>query len=207
MKKIVRLIILLLFSVVQITFAQDRQITGKVINQTDNNPILGASVKVKGTTKASGLSVSQQSGKPGGDGATINIRGIGSVSAGTTPLILVDNVEMSLDAIDVNNIESISVLKDAASTAIFGSRAANGVILVKTKRGADGTTISYNNFVSWQDATNLPQRLTAVEHMELYNQALVNSGKAKAFTDQLIADYKSNPADNFNYRLDERYFD
>ncbi len=275
------------------SFAQDRQITGKVIDQTDSNPIAGASVKVKGTTKgtvtdangnfkinvndkavlvftslgfdsqektistatdltismvssstnltevavvgygtqkkanltgsvstlnnetlakrqvasstnllqglASGLTVSQQSGKPGGDGATINIRGIGSVSASTTPLILVDNVEMSLDAIDVNNIESISVLKDAASTAIFGSRAANGVILVKTKRGADGTTIGYNSFVSWQDATNLPQRLTAIEHMELYNQALVNSGKAKAFSDQLIADYKSNPADNFNY--------
>ena len=293
MKKILRLTILFLFAVVQISIAQDRQITGKVIDQTDSNPIAGASVKVKGTTKgtatdangnfkinvndkailvftslgfesqektittatdliinlissstdllevavvgygtqkkanltgsvstlnnetlgkrqvasstnllqglAAGLTVSQQSGKPGADGATINIRGIGSVSAGTTPLILVDNVEMSLDAIDVNNIESISVLKDAASTAIFGSRAANGVILVKTKRGTNGISISYNNFASWQQATNLPQRLTAIEHMELYNQALVNSGKAKAFPDQLIADYKSNPADNFNY--------
>lgn len=148
---------------------------------------------------APGVTVTQQSGRPGADGASIRIRGIGSINAGTYPLVLVDNVEMSLDAIDPNVIESISVLKDAASTAIFGSRAANGVILVTTKRGKKGTSFSYNAFASLQDATNLPTKLTAVEHMELYNEALVNSGRAKAFTDQLILDYKNNPADNFRY--------
>ena len=79
---------------------------------------------------APGVSVQQQSGKPGGDGANIRIRGIGSINAGTFPLILVDNVEMSIDAIDPNAIDNITILKDAASTAIFGARAANGVVII-----------------------------------------------------------------------------
>ena len=76
---------------------------------------------------AAGVTVSQQSGRPGRDGANINIRGLGSIFSNSDPLVLIDNVPASLDMIDPNNIESISVLKDAASTAIFGSRAANGV--------------------------------------------------------------------------------
>jgi TonB-linked SusC/RagA family outer membrane protein len=148
---------------------------------------------------APGVSVQQQSGKPGGDGANIRIRGIGSINAGTFPLILVDNVEMSIDAIDPNAIDNITILKDAASTAIFGARAANGVILITTKRAKKGTVVSYNAFFTQQKATNLPVKLTPVEHMELLNEARVNSAKAKAYTDAEILLYKTNTPDNFRF--------
>ncbi len=148
---------------------------------------------------APGVVVQQQSGKPGGDGAGILIRGRGSISASQAPLILVDNVEMSIDAIDPNAIDNITILKDAASTAIFGVRATNGVILITTKRAKKGTTVSYNAFFSQQRATNLPSKLTPVEHMELLNEARVNSAKAKAYTDAEILLYKNNAPDNFRF--------
>jgi TonB-linked SusC/RagA family outer membrane protein len=148
---------------------------------------------------APGVAVQQQSGKPGGDGASIRIRGTGSIGAGTSPLILVDNVEMSIDAIDPNVIDNITVLKDAASTAIFGVRATNGVVLITTKRAKKGTIVSYNAFFTQQRATNLPVKLSPVEHMELLNEARVNSAKAKAYTDAEILLYKNNTPDNFRF--------
>jgi TonB-linked SusC/RagA family outer membrane protein len=176
-------------------------LTGSIV--TLNNEILTRR-QVASTSNllqgiAPGVSVQQQSGKPGGDGANIRIRGIGSINAGTFPLVLVDNVEMSLDAIDPNVIENITILKDAASTAIFGARAANGVILVTTKRAKKGTTVSYNAFLSQQRATNLPEKLSNIEHMELYNEARVNSGFVKPFSDSVINLYKTNPADNYRF--------
>src|SRR5688572_12382008 len=121
---------------------------------------------------APGVTVQQQSGRPGADGAAIRIRGISSITAGSDPLIIVDGVVSSLDNIDPNAIESINVLKDAASTAIYGSRASNGVILVRTKRATTpGLKVSYNAFVSKQVATAIPERTSAIEHMELSNVA------------------------------------
>ncbi|NWJ53412.1 MAG: TonB-dependent receptor plug domain-containing protein, partial [Bacteroidetes bacterium] len=110
---------------------------------------------------AAGVTVSQQSGQPGQDGGRINIRGIGSMMSSTSPLVLIDDVEGNINDVDPNMIESISVLKDAASTAIFGARATNGVILVKTKRGKVGkATVSYNTYVAKQVPTNLPNVLS-----------------------------------------------
>ncbi len=177
-------------------------LTGSVV--TLNNEILTRR-QVASTSNllqgiAPGVSVQQQSGKPGGDGANIRIRGIGSINAGTFPLVLVDNVEMSLDAIDPNVIESITILKDAASTAIFGARAANGVVLVTTKRAKKGNTVSYNAFVSQQRATNLPEKLSNIEHMELFNEARLNSGAVlKPFPDSIINGYKNNAPDNYRF--------
>jgi TonB-linked SusC/RagA family outer membrane protein len=148
---------------------------------------------------APGVTVQQQSGKPGADGAGIRIRGSGSFSASSSPLVLVDNVEMSLDAIDPNVIDNITILKDAASTAVFGVRATNGVILITTKRAKKGTTVSYNAFYSQQRATNLPAKLTPVEHMELRNEARVNSSLAKQYTDAEILLYKNSAPDNFRF--------
>ncbi|WP_266366486.1 SusC/RagA family TonB-linked outer membrane protein [Tellurirhabdus rosea] len=157
---------------------------------------------------APGISVTQQSGRPGADGARINIRGAGSIFSNTTPLVVIDNVPQApgsletLNNIDPNNIESITVLKDAASTAIYGARAANGVIIVKTKRGKDGVQVSYNGFVSQQQATNLPEKVSAVEHMEMVNLAQRNqTGNPAAFVfdPALIEQYRTNPADNFRY--------
>src|SRR5690606_35079880 len=145
---------------------------------------------------APGVTIRQQSGVPGGDGGSINIRGIGSINAGQNPLILVDNVEMSLDAVDPNNIESISVLKDAAASAVYGSRAANGVILVTTKRGSEGVAVSYNGYMSHQAPVDLPKKVNAVDHMRLWDVAQVNGGLPPAFTDQIAA-YETLGPDNF----------
>ncbi len=151
---------------------------------------------------APGVTVQQQSGRPGADGASIRIRGLGSIYAGQSPLIMVDGVVSSLDAIDPNAIESITILKDAASTAIYGTRAANGVILVKTRRAkTKGVQLSYNAFLTKQQATALPKRTSAIEHMELSNLAEQNrTGNANAFLypQSLIDQYKEFPHNNLD---------
>lgn len=159
-----------------------------------NRQVASTSLALQGAVP--GVTITQQSGLPGGDAGTIRIRGIGSVNAGQNPLILIDNVEMSLDAIDPNNIASISILKDAAAAAVYGSRAANGVVLITTKRGASGVSVSYNAYVTKQEATALPQKVNALDHMKLWDVAQVNSGLPPAFTQQ-IADYEQLGPDNF----------
>src|SRR5690606_3217273 len=96
-----------------------------------SRPVGQASMALQGL--APGVTVTQNSGKPGSDGGVIRIRGIGTIGD-ANPLVLVDGIPFNINDVDVNEIESISVLKDAASAAIYGSRAANGVILVTTKR-------------------------------------------------------------------------
>jgi TonB-linked SusC/RagA family outer membrane protein len=154
---------------------------------------------------APGVAVWQSSGKPGADGPNIRIRGVGSVSSGTGPLVVIDGVVTTLDFLDPNSIESMTVLKDAASTAIYGVRGANGVIVVKTKRSKrNGIHIRYNSFVSKQEATNLPERTTAIEHMELSNLAQTNFARrsnptapdAFVFPQSLIDKYKTGVVDN-----------
>ncbi len=150
---------------------------------------------------APGVTVQQQSGRPGADGASIRIRGLGSIYAGQSPLIMVDGVVSSLDAIDPNAIESITILKDAASTAIYGTRAANGVILVKTRRAkGKGVQVSYNAFLTKQQATAIPERTSAIDHMELSNLAEQNrTGNPNAFLfpQSIIDQYKQFPHNNF----------
>lgn len=106
----------------------------------------------------------------------INIRGIGSINGNSQPLILVDNVETpDLSVINPSDIESISVLKDAASTSIYGARAAFGVVLVKTKSGKKNapTSVSYNNNFSWGRPTYLPDFANPVEELTgLYNASV-----------------------------------
>jgi TonB-linked SusC/RagA family outer membrane protein len=160
-----------------------------------NRQVASTSLALQGA--APGVTITQQSGVPGGDAGTIRIRGIGSINAGQNPLVLIDNVEMNLDAIDPNNIESISVLKDAAAAAVYGSRAANGVILITTKRGANGINISYNAYVSDQKPTDLPDKVNALEHMKYWDIAQINSGLPAAFTSQIAA-YEKNGPDNFS---------
>jgi len=167
-------------------------------DQLIKRPIASTSMALQGF--APGVTVRQGSGQPGADGGQINIRGIGSISNGTAPLIVVDGVEgVSLNDVDPNVIESISVLKDAASTAIYGVRATNGVILVKTKRGQSGkASVAYNAFVSFQDPTNMPKTLSAVDNMILNNEAVSNTGStALPYSQALIDFYKNNQPNNF----------
>ena len=152
---------------------------------------------------APGVTVQQQSGKPGSDGASIVIRGQGSISGSNAPLIIVDGLAIgALDQIDPNAIESITLLKDAASTAIYGNRASGGVVLVKTKRAYEkGLKLSYNAFASKQVATAIPNRVSAVDHMTLSNIAEQNrtgNPAATVFPQALIDKYKSTPANNLD---------
>lgn len=142
---------------------------------------------------ASGVTVSQGSGRPGNDGASITIRGLGTFSgAGNNPLVLVDGLASSMNDVDPNNIKSISILKDAASAAIYGTRAANGVILIETKRGQTGKLqVGYNSYTGWQKPTELPDFVPSWEYAQLRNEANTNAGQAKTYTDDDIAKFKS----------------
>ncbi|MBM3440262.1 MAG: SusC/RagA family TonB-linked outer membrane protein, partial [Bacteroidetes bacterium] len=156
---------------------------------------------------APGVTVQQQSGRPGADGASIRIRGESSILGNSTPLVIIDGLQLptgtgvdALNQIDPNAIESVTVLKDAASTAIYGNRASAGVIIVKTKRAQkQGLQLSYNNFVTKQDFTSIPARVSAIDHMLLSNVAEQNrtgNPSAFAFPQSLIDRYRTNPADN-----------
>lgn len=155
----------------------------------ENRPITNATQALQG---AQGLYVNQARGQPGSEGATIHIRGVGTLN-NNDPLILVDGIEYSLDAINPNDIESITVLKDAASSAIYGSRAANGVVLVTTKGAKKGEfSVEYNNYFGAQRATYLPRMVyDPVTFMEYRNQAQRNEGSLTVdYSDELIAEYK-----------------
>jgi TonB-linked SusC/RagA family outer membrane protein len=148
-----------------------------------------------------GVTVFQRSGRPGGDGGTIRIRGVGTIGgdngSSPDPLVLIDGIEGSMNSIDPNLIESVSILKDAASGSIYGARAANGVILVTTKR-AKGSRISvnYNNYIGWQTPTNLPKMANAIDHMLMTNEAYVNVGRSPLYADALIQKYRTEGATN-----------
>ena len=143
-----------------------------------------------------GLTVTQRSGQPGFDGSVIRLRGVGTLGD-ANPLIILDGVESDINNIEPNDIESITVLKDASSAAIYGARAANGVILITTKRGNKrGVTVSYNSYVGVQSPTSLPDIVNAMDHMLLTNEASTNVDNSPIFSQQVIDDYKANAAGN-----------
>lgn len=157
-------------------------------------PVMRASTAIQG--QVPGLTVTRGSGQPGSDGGTLRIRGVGTLGD-SNPLVLVDGVESSIDAVDPSNIESISVLKDAASASIYGSRAANGVILVTTKRGrTERFTVSYRNFVGVQTPTRLPKFLDGYDFMTLLNEANRNEGKAEPWSQEHINAWLENHETN-----------
>lgn len=148
-----------------------------------------------------GLSVQQNSAEPGNEDVQLLIRGVGTFSgAGTNPLIIVDGLPGSLSALNANDIESVTVLKDAASSAIYGSRGANGVIVIKTKKGkGGGLALSYDYNVGLSNATRLPKLITnSATYMTLLNEATANSGQAPVYTQQEI-DLYQNATDRVKY--------
>ncbi|WP_158858596.1 SusC/RagA family TonB-linked outer membrane protein [Lunatibacter salilacus] len=147
-------------------------------------PVLNTASALQGTTP--GLSVQNNGGAPGDESTSIRIRGVGTLN-NSNPLVLVDGVEQSLSTVEPTNIETITVLKDAASSAIYGSRAANGVILVTTKRGAkSGVSINYNSFVAWQNPNFFPEPTDPVTWMRLENEAQANVGANPTYSETYI---------------------
>ena len=133
---------------------------------------------------AAGVDVTSASGQPG-DSPRVRIRGIGTIND-SDPLYIVDGmpIDGGLDFVNPNDIESIEVLKDAASGAIYGARAANGVILVTTKKGKLGkTSISYNFSYGWQSAWKRRDVTGATDYAILQNERYVNSGQAPVYAD------------------------
>lgn len=144
-----------------------------------------------------GLTAVVSSGQPGADGATLRIRGYGSLNSDTKPLVLIDGVEGDIDRIDLNTIESISVLKDAASASIYGARASNGVLLITTKRGEEGRPrVSFNGYVGWNKPTALPKPVATWRYLDAINQARVNNNQDIAYSDEVIEMYRNGEVDN-----------
>ena len=149
--------------------------------ELQDRPLSNVSQAIAGLVP--GAYAHQSSGQPGSDGASIVIRGTGTPNS-TTPLYVIDGVlSPSIDNINPIDIESISVLKDAASASIYGSRAANGVILVTTKKGSKGkTSITYSGIVSQSRPSFTPSFVTDyVTHMNLANQGAANTGSSPAY--------------------------
>ncbi|WP_205461702.1 SusC/RagA family TonB-linked outer membrane protein [Mangrovibacterium lignilyticum] len=157
-------------------------------------PVQNASQMLQGLV--SGLNISQTGGSLE-DRPNINIRGTATIGQGSTgsPLVLIDGMEGDINALNPQDIESISVLKDAAASSIYGSRAPFGVILVTTKKGAEGKmVVNYNNNFRWSSPINVPDMMDSYTFATYFNDANINSGGGVFFDDdrmQRILDYQN----------------
>ena len=145
-----------------------------------------------------GVQINRSGGQPGAEGQSIQIRGFTSTNS-TSVLVLIDGVEGDLALVNSNDIESISVLKDAAAASIYGARAAAGVVLVTTKKGieSDRAKIDYSGYVSFLTPTHMPQRVNAQKEQEMINLARLNANGAAEYNPEWTS-WVGNP--NFNYR-------
>ncbi|MFC4873033.1 SusC/RagA family TonB-linked outer membrane protein [Negadavirga shengliensis] len=169
-------------------------------DQLMQRPVPNAASMLQG--RMPGVRVVQNSGQPGSEGIGIQVRGQGTFSgAGSNPLVLIDGVEGNLNDIDPNDIENVSVLKDAASASIYGSRAANGVILITTKKGEKGRLrIDYNANYAIHAPTRMPELITnSAEYMEMWNEARLNSNATTGLYSQEQIDLYRNATDRNQY--------
>lgn len=150
-----------------------------------------------------GVTVVNASGQPGESGTTIRVRGVGTIG-NANPLILIDGIEGDLSTINPEDIESVSVLKDAASASIYGARAANGVLLVTTKKmndnpGAakDNAKVTFGAYAGIQTPTRLPQMCDAIEFMTLDNEARQNVGTAIGWLEDSFKKVTDNTDPNY----------
>jgi TonB-linked SusC/RagA family outer membrane protein len=186
----------LLNEVVVIAYGTQKKtnLTGAVgivkMDDMATRPITNTSQALQGTV--AGVYALQNSGKPGDDGTVIDVRGVGTFGD-NTPLVLIDGVPGNINDVNAVDVQSMSVLKDAASASIYGSRAANGVILITTKKGTAGNLkINYSAYIGTQKPTRLPHVLNAVDYTTLYNEASLNSGGGVVYPDSIIAKYKAH---------------
>ncbi len=145
-----------------------------------------------------GLTIQNFAGEPGREDVRVRVRGNGTLN-NANPLVLVDGVERSLATVEPSDIASLSILKDAASAAIYGSRAANGVILITTKRGAvAGTTVSYSYNMGFQNVLGYPEAANKVDWLNLENEAQINAGGQPLHTQEHINNVAAG-TDPLNY--------
>ncbi|MRG45194.1 SusC/RagA family TonB-linked outer membrane protein [Chitinophaga sp. SYP-B3965] len=176
-------------------------VTGAISSVTTKDllqsPVANISNSLAG--RMSGLLARQSSGEPGQDGSTLRIRGVGTFTGSQEPLIMVDGIEVSnYNNIDPNEIESVSILKDASSTAIYGVRGANGVLLITTRRGKEGkpqlnftTNVALNSFVDLREPMNSSQYTRAYNQAQKYDTYITGATYNPKFSDADIAKYDS----------------
>ena len=172
---------------------QKRQFIVGSVSQVSNKELLKApmtNVSNMMTGKLPGVTSIQRSGQPGKDETTIFVRGA-STFKDSSPLCIVDGVERMINTVNPNDIESISILKDAATSAIYGVRGANGVILITTKSGSKGeAVISYDGSVTFTTNTAMPEMLNAKDYIGWHNKAREMDGLDPLWTDEVIAGMK-----------------
>lgn len=156
-------------------------------------PVQNVSQALQGVVPGLNLSVNNGGGALDSE-MNINIRGTGTIGdgSGSSPLILIDGIEGSLNTVNPNDIESVSVLKDAASASIYGARAAFGVVLVKTKSGQSGKArVTYSGNVRFSDATNLPEMLDSYTFAQYFNRAALNHNGGAVFSKEQLERIKA----------------
>ena len=172
------------------------QVDSKII---ENRPVANAAQALQGAVSNLQVSTTSYGGEPGAE-MNLNIRGFmtsggtGSISA-SSPLILVDGIEMGMNDIDPEDIETVSVLKDASAASIYGSRAAGGAILITTKSGKNmkgGLKITYSNNFSMSTPTNWPNQASAIDFAYGMNDASLNAGGTAYYTEEELGWIKQN---------------
>lgn len=173
----------------------------------ENRPVSNLATALQGT--APGLTVTRTSGQPGSENIAFQIRGATSANGNVNPLVMLDGVTVpinTLQTINPNDVESISILKDAAAAAIYGAQAAGGVILVTTKKGKSGKTIfEYSGMYGKSWMQDVPQRMTMLEEATFANLSNKNAGIGPSYDSATLAmirqgiEYYVNPADTNQY--------
>jgi TonB-linked SusC/RagA family outer membrane protein len=172
-------------------------VTGSIVSVRGSDIIKSPTASISSSLagRVTGLTTVQLSGQPGVDDPNIYVRGIGSLTeAASTPLMLVDGVERSFTQLDPNEVESISILKDASATAVYGIRGANGVIIVTTKRGTEGTPkISFSSSAGLQVPTRLVDLTDSYQYATVFNAAQLSDNPAATvkFTPAAIEAFKA----------------
>lgn len=182
---------------------RDARLTTSSISAIDGQAVEGNSVSSLGNIlfgKIPGLFVQQTSGEPGSDAPTFLIRGKHTFTGSNSPLVLVDGYPRDLNTLTVDEVESISVLKDAAATALYGMDGANGIILVTTKRGKAGkTSVKFNAEFGLSSPVSLPSFHNSYDYVRFYRMAEENDGKTVfTYSDEDIMNYRDQ-VDNMLY--------
>ena len=159
----------------------------------EGRPVTSISAGLAGLS--AGLYVNQASGRPNADGATLLIRGRGTLNS-ASPLVIIDGVEGDLASVNPQDVQAISILKDASSSAIYGSRAAGGVVLVTTKTGKEGKfSVTYNGYISASRPSNLLKTVSNyADYMSYYNEAVHNTDPSakQQYSDEMIQLWRDN---------------
>ena len=170
------------------------------MEKTKSRPLFKMQEAFSGTIP--GVTMMQGNNLPGSTPGNISIRGI-STLGNAAPLVIVDGMEQSIHDIDPNQVKSVTVLKDAASASMYGSRGANGVIIIETERGYTGQfKVAINSWAAASDPIDLPQFVNALDYMKLNNETRAHQGQSALFTEESILKVQNGEVKGVNW-LDE----